>query len=283
MILAQTLKGKGSRSRKGRAAGTARRSRRARSSTRCSRRSKRSSCPRTSQRSLPTDRARARSEQARGAEQRHGRRRRLQAAATAWPRARRTARRSPSSGDGDDRIVALDADVKNSTFSEKFEEQHPDRFFQNFIAEQVMIGAAMGLAAAAPFRSRRRSPRSSRAPTTSSAWRHQQPQHQDGRLARRRVDWRGRPVADGARRPRDDARAAEHHGALPVRRGEHRAAARADGLPSRARVHADVAAEDAGDLRARRTFAHRRAEDAARERHRRGDGRSAPASRCSRR
>jgi transketolase len=53
----------------------------------------------------------------------------------------------------DDRIVALDADVKNSTFSEKFEQQHPDRFYQSFIAEQVMIGAAMGLASrgAIPF------------------------------------------------------------------------------------------------------------------------------------
>ena len=56
-------------------------------------------------------------------------------------------------GDGDERIVALDGDVKNSTFSEKFEEKHRDRFFQNFIAEQVMIGSAMGLAArgAIPF------------------------------------------------------------------------------------------------------------------------------------
>jgi transketolase len=43
--------------------------------------------------------------------------------------------------------------VKNSTFSEKFEQQHPKRFYQNFIAEQVMIGAAMGLASrgAIPF------------------------------------------------------------------------------------------------------------------------------------
>jgi transketolase len=53
----------------------------------------------------------------------------------------------------DRRIVALDADVKNSTFSEKFERQFPDRFYQMFIAEQVMIGAAMGLASrgALPF------------------------------------------------------------------------------------------------------------------------------------
>jgi transketolase len=56
-------------------------------------------------------------------------------------------------GAADDRIVALDADVKNSTFSEKFEQQHPERFYQNFIAEQVMVGAAMGLASrgAIPF------------------------------------------------------------------------------------------------------------------------------------
>jgi transketolase len=46
----------------------------------------------------------------------------------------------------DRRIVALDADVKNSTFSERFEKAHPDRFYQTFIAEQVMIGTAMGLA-----------------------------------------------------------------------------------------------------------------------------------------
>ena len=53
----------------------------------------------------------------------------------------------------DDRIVALDADVKNSTFSETFEHQHPERFYQTFIAEQAMIGAAMGLASrgAIPF------------------------------------------------------------------------------------------------------------------------------------
>jgi transketolase len=56
-------------------------------------------------------------------------------------------------GTGDDRVVALDGDVKNSTFSEKFEQAHPERFYQVFIAEQVMIGIAMGLASrgAIPF------------------------------------------------------------------------------------------------------------------------------------
>ena len=53
----------------------------------------------------------------------------------------------------DRRIVALDADVGNSTFSEKFEQASPDRFYEVYIAEQAMIGAAMGLAArgAIPF------------------------------------------------------------------------------------------------------------------------------------
>jgi len=56
-------------------------------------------------------------------------------------------------GEADARIVALDADVKNSTFSERFEKVFPDRFYENFIAEQIMIGSAMGLAArgAIPF------------------------------------------------------------------------------------------------------------------------------------
>jgi len=49
-------------------------------------------------------------------------------------------------GGVDNRIVALDADVKNSTFSDRFEKLYPERFYQTFIAEQAMIGAAMGLA-----------------------------------------------------------------------------------------------------------------------------------------
>jgi transketolase len=56
-------------------------------------------------------------------------------------------------GSVDPRIVALDADVKNSTFTDKFEAAHPERLYQCFIAEQAMLGAAMGMAArgAIPF------------------------------------------------------------------------------------------------------------------------------------
>lgn len=41
-------------------------------------------------------------------------------------------------------IFALDADVKNSTYVEFFETKFPDRFIQCFIAEQNMIGVALG-------------------------------------------------------------------------------------------------------------------------------------------
>ena len=56
-------------------------------------------------------------------------------------------------GATDPRIVALDADVGNSTFSQTFERAHPDRFVETHIAEQAMVGAAMGLASrsAIPF------------------------------------------------------------------------------------------------------------------------------------
>ncbi len=50
-------------------------------------------------------------------------------------------------GEANPLVVALDADVKNSTFTDKFAKRFPDRFFENFIAEQNMVGAAVGLAA----------------------------------------------------------------------------------------------------------------------------------------
>lgn len=43
-------------------------------------------------------------------------------------------------------VWVLDADTKNSTFAEKFLAVHPERFSENFIAEQNMVGAAVGLA-----------------------------------------------------------------------------------------------------------------------------------------
>ena len=44
------------------------------------------------------------------------------------------------------RVVALDGDCKNSTYSLDFKKEHPERFVECFIAEQNMVGAAAGLA-----------------------------------------------------------------------------------------------------------------------------------------
>jgi transketolase len=50
-------------------------------------------------------------------------------------------------GDVNPLVVALDGDTKNSTYSEKFMKSHPERFFESFIAEQNMVGAAVGFSA----------------------------------------------------------------------------------------------------------------------------------------
>ena len=42
-------------------------------------------------------------------------------------------------------VVALDGEVSNSTHSELFREAHPDRYFEQFIAEQQMIATAVGM------------------------------------------------------------------------------------------------------------------------------------------
>jgi transketolase len=48
-------------------------------------------------------------------------------------------------GKASPRVVAIDGDTKNSTFSEKLKAVDPARFFEAYIAEQNMVGAALGL------------------------------------------------------------------------------------------------------------------------------------------
>ena len=50
-------------------------------------------------------------------------------------------------GEVDHRIVAMDGDTKNSTYAEKFFKKFPGRFTECFIAEQNMVGVAMGFGA----------------------------------------------------------------------------------------------------------------------------------------
>jgi transketolase len=49
-------------------------------------------------------------------------------------------------GARDDRIVALDGEVSNSTFADEFARAYPERYFEMFIAEQQLVAAATGLA-----------------------------------------------------------------------------------------------------------------------------------------
>lgn len=44
-------------------------------------------------------------------------------------------------------IYALDGDTKNSTYSQEFKKAHPERFIECFIAEQNMVGVALGFSA----------------------------------------------------------------------------------------------------------------------------------------
>jgi transketolase len=48
-------------------------------------------------------------------------------------------------GSVDEKVVALDGEVGNSTYAERFAAKHPDRFFEMYIAEQQMVAAAIGL------------------------------------------------------------------------------------------------------------------------------------------
>ncbi|XP_036127211.1 transketolase-like protein 1 isoform X2 [Molossus molossus] len=47
-------------------------------------------------------------------------------------------------GHANDRVIVLDGDTKNSTFSEIFKKEHPERFIECFIAEQNMVNVALG-------------------------------------------------------------------------------------------------------------------------------------------
>lgn len=49
-------------------------------------------------------------------------------------------------GRSNNRVVAFDGDTKNSTFSELFMREFPDRFGECFIAEQNMVGVGIGAA-----------------------------------------------------------------------------------------------------------------------------------------
>ncbi len=101
------------------------------------------------------------------------------------------------------KVVAIDGDVKNSTFSETIEKADPHRLIECYIAEQNMIGVALGLEAQgyrAICRHLRMFPHAS---IRSGAHERSEPRHhQFLRLALRSKHRRRRPFANGPRRYR---------------------------------------------------------------------------------
>ena len=50
-------------------------------------------------------------------------------------------------GAANPRVVAIDGEVSNSTYTDRFDKAHPQRFFEMYIAEQQMVSAAVGMQA----------------------------------------------------------------------------------------------------------------------------------------
>ncbi len=48
-------------------------------------------------------------------------------------------------GAADPEVVVLDGEVSNSTYAEEFAKAYPDRFFEQYIAEQQLVAAAVGM------------------------------------------------------------------------------------------------------------------------------------------
>lgn len=48
-------------------------------------------------------------------------------------------------GAADPEVVGLDGEVSNSTFAEEFAKAYPDRYFEQYIAEQQLVAAAVGM------------------------------------------------------------------------------------------------------------------------------------------
>ena len=63
----------------------------------------------------------------------------------AWPPGVPMATRWQLSADAGGDVVALDGEVSNSTHSDIFGKEHPDRFFECYIAEQQAVATAVGM------------------------------------------------------------------------------------------------------------------------------------------
>ena len=119
-------------------------------------------------------------------------------------------------------VVALDGEVDNSTHAEDFAKAHPGRYFEMFIAEQQLVAAAVGLSVRGyvPFAATFAAFFTRAYDFIRMAGISQVNIRLCGSHAGVEIR-RGRPVADGSGRSRDDAGRARVHGPVPERRNEH--------------------------------------------------------------
>ncbi len=161
-------------------------------------------------------------------------------------------------------VVTLDGEVGDSTKAQLFAEEHPERYFECYIAEQQLIAAAVGYGRTRLEAVRRHlrglpDPR----PRLPADGRGLPVRPQRRRVARRCLHRPGRAVPDGPGRPRHAALAPRQHRALPLRRQPDRPARHSHGRPPRHQLPAHHARRDPGDLRSRRGIPHRRQQGAA--------------------
>ena len=156
------------------------------------------------------------------------------------------------------KVVAVDAEVNNSTYSDAFANEFPDRFFEMYIAEQQMIGAAIGLSVRGyvPFAS-------SFAAFLTRAYDF----IRMAAVSRANIKLCGShsgvsigedgPSQMGSGGPVHDAGSLWQRRSLPQRRQPGRPARRRDGRPPGHQLPADHPRKDARDLLARRDISHR--------------------------
>ena len=119
----------------------------------------------------------------------------------------------------DSRVVGVHGDVGNSTFTTDIGKVGPGRLLQCDIAEQNLVGVAMGLPRQDPACFQLRLLLGARVRLHASGS-DQLDQHQVGGYARWGLDRRGRCLADGIGRLGHRVRRAELHGLLSQRRDQ---------------------------------------------------------------
>jgi transketolase len=158
-------------------------------------------------------------------------------------------------------VVATDGDTKNSTFSEKFKEAAPERFADAYIAEQNMVGVALGMSTEGtiPFASTFAC-FMTRAYDFIRMASYSQPSH---------LVLCGSHAGISIGEDGPSQMALEDLAMMRAAGGDR-------GAHARHRLHPDVAAQDEGALRQRRALPGRRVEDPALRRqgrrHHRGRG-----------